>query len=126
MHPTFATSTFGQVALTIFEFAVLCSWIWLGVRVLIDVFASDDLSGWSKAGWLLVVVLVPLFGGAAYLIARGDAMAARSAKREREQPTQPRRTMTSAPSDIATLQVLRERGILSEEDYRHGKEQALQ
>ena len=126
MHSTSATSTFGQVALTAFELAVLFSWIWLGVRVLIDVFASDDLSRWSKAGWLLVIVLVPLLGGAVYLIARGDGMTARAAERERRQPTQPRRTMTSAPSDIATLQVLRERKIISEDDYRRGKDQALQ
>jgi hypothetical protein len=126
MHLTFATFAFGQVALTVLELAVLFAWIWLGVRVLIAAFASDDLSTWSKAGWLLLVFLVPLLGAAVYLIARGDGMTARAAVRERREPTQPRRTMTSAPSDIATLQVLRERGIISPEEYRHGKDQALQ
>jgi hypothetical protein len=43
------------------------------------VFASDDLSGWSKAGWMMLIVLVPLLGVVAYLIARGDNLAAHSA-----------------------------------------------
>jgi hypothetical protein len=125
MHPTFASSTFGQVALTVCALAALFAWIWLGVRILIDVFTSDDLSRSSKAGWVRLIVLIPLLGGAGYLIARGDGMAARAAERERRQPVQPRRTMTSAPSDIATLQVLRERKIISPDEYRQGRDQAL-
>jgi hypothetical protein len=76
MQP-FATYTFGQVLLTVFEFALLVLWIWVAVRVLVDVFSSPDLSGWSRAGWLLLIVLVPLLGVVVYLIARGDNMSRR-------------------------------------------------
>jgi hypothetical protein len=76
MHPTLATYTFGQAVLTIFEVALLFLWIWIAIRVVIDVFASDDISGWSKAGWMMLIVLVPLLGVTAYLIARGDRLAA--------------------------------------------------
>jgi uncharacterized membrane protein len=38
--------------------------------VLVDMFMRQDLSGWAKAGWLLVVLVLPLLGALIYLIAR--------------------------------------------------------
>jgi hypothetical protein len=39
----------------------------LGVH---DNFPRRDHSGWAKAGWLLLIVILPLFGCLIYLIAR--------------------------------------------------------
>jgi hypothetical protein len=72
-----ASYTFGQALLTVLEFALLVFWIWVGIRVIVDVFRSDDLSGWARAGWILLIVLVPLLGVVVYMIARGNEMAAR-------------------------------------------------
>ena len=44
----YATYTFGQALLTVFEFALLFLWIYLVVTVVADVFRSHDLSGWRK------------------------------------------------------------------------------
>ena len=57
-----ATYTFGQALLTVLELALLFLWIWLAVTVVMDVFRSHDLSGWAKAGWLVLILLVPLLG----------------------------------------------------------------
>ena len=59
------------------ELALLVLWIWIAIRVIVNVFESRDLSGWSKAGWLLLIVLVPLLGVVIYLIVRGDEMSRR-------------------------------------------------
>lgn len=43
-------------------------------NVVIDVFRSPDLRAGAKAGWLIIVLLVPLLGMLAYVVVRGDGM----------------------------------------------------
>ena len=69
-----ASITFGQVLLTVLELAVLAAWIWVAVSVIMDVFRSPDLSSAAKAGWIFVIVLIPILGVMIYVIARGDKM----------------------------------------------------
>jgi len=148
-----ATYTFGQALLTVLEFALLILWIWLAVTVVIDVFRSQDLSGWAKAGWLALVVLIPLLGVLIYVIARGDKMKAHEVSGERLQErafiadvedlgdrgiltddqvkrarskSQPITAATPSPDDdVAELEVLRDRGILSDEEFTRAKKRAL-
>jgi cell division protein FtsX len=68
------TYGFGEALLTVLEVAVLLVWIWLAITVIADVFKSDDLSGAAKAGWILLIVLIPLLGVLLYVVARGDEM----------------------------------------------------
>ncbi|MGX7678504.1 PLDc N-terminal domain-containing protein [Jatrophihabitans sp. DSM 45814] len=62
-------------------------WFFLLFRVIADVFDSDDLSGWGKAGWTVEAIVVPFFGVFIYLIFRGKGMPERGRRhtsRERE------------------------------------------
>ena len=68
------TTGFAEDLLTVLEVAVLLVWIWLAITVIADVFKSDDLSGAAKAGWILLIVLIPLLGVLLYVVARGDEM----------------------------------------------------
>src|ERR1700756_4540183 len=75
MAPAFAsTFTFGDALIAVLEFALLFFWIWIVIAVVTDIFRSHDLSGWAKAGWFVLIVMVPLFGVLIYLVARGDKM----------------------------------------------------
>ena len=148
-----ATYTFGQALLTVLELALLFLWIWLAVTVVIDVFRSHDLSGWAKAGWLVLVLLVPLLGVLIYVIARNDKMKAHQVSDERQQEIAvmaelrdlkdrgiltdeefqriygQRQLSKEAPAspdeDIAELESLKDRGLLSEDEFRRAKEKAL-
>ncbi|MGZ6725205.1 MAG: SHOCT domain-containing protein [Solirubrobacteraceae bacterium] len=111
----FATYTFGQALLTVLELALLFLWIWLAITVIIDVFRSHDLSGWAKAGWLVLIVLVPLLGVLIYVIARSDTMKAHQVSDARQQEI----------GSIAELESLKDRGLLSEEEFQRAKEKAL-
>ena len=149
----FATYTFGQALLTVLELALLFLWVWLAVTVVIDVFRSHDLSGWAKAGWLVLVVLVPLLGVLVYVIARSDKMKAHQVSDQRQQEIasiaeledlKDRGILTNAefqrlmeqrqlsqeppPSpddDIAELESLKDRGLLTEEEFQSAREKAL-
>ena len=63
-------------------FVVVC--IWAFVWIVIDVFRDHTLNGWAKAGWLILLVVLPLLGVLIYLIARGHSIAAREAQRTSE------------------------------------------
>ena len=52
-------------------------WFWILIRVLVDVFRRHDLSGWSKAGWTLFMIVLPFLGVLIYLIAHGKEMGQR-------------------------------------------------
>ena len=49
-------------------------WIILMFWIIGDIFRGNDLNGWAKAGWLLVVIVLPLLGVLVYLIMRSDWM----------------------------------------------------
>jgi Phospholipase_D-nuclease N-terminal/Short C-terminal domain len=149
----FATYTFGQALLTVLELALLFLWIWLAITVVIDLFRSHDLSGWAKAGWIVLIVLVPLLGVLVYVIARSDKMKAHQVSDARQQEIasiaeladlkdrgiltdeefqrvrRQRRLSQQAPpspdDDVAELEGLRDRGLLTEEEFKRAKEKAL-
>jgi hypothetical protein len=50
---------------------IFIAWILVVFGMLADVFRSDDISGAGKAGWVLLIIVVPIIGVLAYLVARG-------------------------------------------------------
>jgi hypothetical protein len=44
--------------------------IWVFIAVFADIFARPDLSGWAKAGWILLIFVLPFLGALIYVIAR--------------------------------------------------------
>ena len=121
--------TLGDALLTVLEFALLFLWIWIAIGVIFDVFRSTDLSGWGKAAWLLLIVIIPLFGVLIYLIARGHKMSEHALDQAQEQDAMFRSYVRSAASspadDIAKLDDLRSRGVISDEEFERAKAKAL-
>jgi hypothetical protein len=55
---------------TIMIFAFWVMVVFAVIWAFIDNFARHDHSGWAKAGWALVIIVLPLLGTLIYLIAR--------------------------------------------------------
>ena len=127
--PVVATFTFGDALLTVLEIALLFIWIWIAIGVVVDIFRSRDLSGWAKAAWLLLIVILPLIGVLIYLIARGHKMQDHAVRQAQEQDAAFRSYVRSAASspadDISKLEELRSRGVLTDAEFQRAKEQAL-
>lgn len=51
-------------------FYVLFMLIWMVITTIIDIFKRDDISGIAKAGWILLIVWLPLIGILAYVIVK--------------------------------------------------------
>jgi Short C-terminal domain len=76
--PLIASSyPFLEVLWDILIFFAWVIFIWIAITVLIDVFRRHDISGWGKAGWTILVVLIPWIGVLIYLIANHEGMAER-------------------------------------------------
>jgi hypothetical protein len=52
------------------------AWIWVLILILSDVFRRD-ISGWAKAAWVVVLIILPFLGTLIYLIAHGKDMTER-------------------------------------------------
>ncbi len=117
--------TFGSVlwAMIVFFFWFMLIWMFIGVFAVI--FRRNDLSGGAKAGWLLLIFIVPLFGILIYLIARPKMTAQdkemMSAMQERER----RATGYSAADEVAKLAKLRDEGKITAEEFEQMKQQAM-
>ena len=61
---------FGELMWTMLAFFFWFMLIWMFIHVFADIFRRDDLSGGAKAGWILLILILPLFGILIYVIAR--------------------------------------------------------
>jgi uncharacterized protein (UPF0333 family) len=127
--PLASSFSFADALLVGLELALLFLWIWIAIGVVVDIFRSPDLSGWGKAAWLLLIVILPLLGVLIYLIARGHKMQEHAISHAKAQDQAMReyiRTTASNPADdIAKLEDLRNRGVITNEEFERGKSKAL-
>ena len=116
---------------SIFIFFLWVLWIWLLIWIFIDIFRSRDLSGWAKALWFLFVLFIPLLGVLAYVIARGDSMHERAARQAQQQDQEWRAYVRDAagpqstPDQLAKLADLRDRGVITAEEFEREKAKVL-
>jgi hypothetical protein len=102
-------------------------WLMLLFRIFGDIFRSDDMGGWGKAFWTLFVVVVPFLGVLVYVIARGKGMAERdlqqyqAAEAANQQYIKQAAGTTSAADELGKLAALRERGVISNEEFEAQK-----
>jgi hypothetical protein len=48
--------------------------IWMFIVTLMDVFKRNDLSGWAKAGWVLLLFWLPLIGILLYVLMKKPSL----------------------------------------------------
>lgn len=110
---------------TMFLFFCWVLWAFLVITILIDIFRGD-LSGWGKAGWTLLVILVPLVGVIAYEIVHGDRLFRRGYSTDaRTLDESYRSTGNSSAYELSKLADLHQRGAISDAEYARGKEKIL-
>lgn len=123
--------SFLQWFLLMLYFTFFVIWIWLLISVYMDVFRSDDLGGVAKAGWVFLLLVLPYLGVLIYLIARGGSMQERSVERAKavEEATQAYiREAAGAPSpaeELAKLAELKDKGVLSDQEFAAQKAKLL-
>jgi len=114
---------------TIFLFFCLVLWIFLVALILIDVFRSPDIGGWAKAGWTVLVILVPLVGVVAYEIVHSDHVLGwhdRYVSDVRAKDAAYRASGgTSSAFELSKLADLHDRGVIDDAEFKQKKEEIL-
>lgn len=78
--------------LTMLYFFLWVMWFFLLFKVITDLFRDHSLSGWAKAGWLIVVLVLPYLGVFLYLVVRGGACGSVTSPRRRSRSRRSVRT----------------------------------
>src|SRR4029450_2534079 len=123
----------GQVFWSMLWFFLFFIWIWLLMGLFSDIFRSPDLSGWGKALWVIFIIALPFLGILVYLIARGSQMQERTLRQAADQEaafqTHVREvagsTGAGAANELAKLADLRDRGVISEDEFQQAKTKVL-
>jgi hypothetical protein len=120
-----------SVFMSLLWFFLFVLWFWLLITILADIFRSHDLGGFSKTIWVLFVIFLPFLGVFVYLIARGHKMhehatadvAASDAAFK--QYVRDSAGTTSTADQLAKLADLRDRGVLTPEEFEAQKAKIL-
>ena len=114
---------FGDVFMTMLVFFFWVLYICMFMAVFGDIFRRHDLSGWGKAGWTLLVVVLPLVGILAYMVTRPKPTQEELAMMG--YGNRPRGHGISSADEIAKLAELRAQGVITEEEYARLKARAV-
>ena len=115
---------------TIFMFFIFLAWIWVLIGVVTDVLRSDDLNGFTKALWVLGIIIVPWLGVLTYLVIRGDGMAERNEKALVKAEEMRRAHIQgggemSVAEQLSKLAELRDKGVITEVELQAQKAKLL-
>ena len=116
---------------SIFIFFLWVIWIWILIWIFMDIFRSRDLSGGAKALWILFVIFLPMIGVLVYLIARGGKMHQHAVQDARAQDQAARAYIReaagpeSSADQLAKLADLRDRGVITAEEFEREKAKIL-
>ncbi len=106
--------------------------IWIAITVLIDVFRRHDISGWAKAAWVILVVILPWVGVLIYLIVNHNGMNERRAQDNQQAQAQfddyVRKAAGTggAASEIEKAKQLLDSGAINQQEFDALKAKALQ
>ncbi|MEK2489048.1 SHOCT domain-containing protein [Kitasatospora purpeofusca] len=128
---------------TMLELFLWILWFFLLFKIITDIFRSHDMGGWAKAGWMILVILLPLIGVLVYVIVRGKSMGERDVAQAQkadaafkayirdaagtpgEGGTGEAGTSRSHVDDLAKLAALKADGSITEEEYQKAKDKLL-
>ncbi|HSQ00162.1 MAG TPA: SHOCT domain-containing protein [Candidatus Dormibacteraeota bacterium] len=123
----------GDVLLWFFEIFMFVAWFWLLMTVVGDLFRDHEVSGTSKALWIIGLLLFPYIGVLAYLVVRGGGMGARATRSMREAQDQIDAHIRSvagggaSPADqIQKAKALLDAGAIDRAEFDRLKAKALQ
>ena len=120
-----AMSTFVEVLWWMLVFFFWFMAIWIFISIFADIFHRKDLSGWGKAGWIILIFIVPFLGAIIYMIARPKMTAQDKEEMEKMQEAQRRLSGYSPSEEISKAAELRDKGEITADQYEEIKRKAM-
>jgi hypothetical protein len=119
--------TYRNFLTDVFTIFIFIMWFWLLISIGGDLFRRHDISGWGKAIWIIVLILLPYIGVLAYVISQGRGMAERNLQQAQQAREEIRRAVGfSAADEIEKLDRLKKAGSISDAEFTRLRTQLVQ
>ena len=123
----------GSFILALFEFFIFFAYLMCLFWIFSDLFRDRELGGFAKTIWILFIIILPVLGMLAYVIARGGGMTERALEHEqrvREQQAQYIQSVAgpsggTAADQIASAKSLLDSGAIDQTEFEALKAKAL-
>jgi hypothetical protein len=116
-----ADVSFGEVLVSILYIFLLVIFFWLLITIFADLFRRK-ISGWAKAGWVILIILLPFLGILIYLITRGHSWAEDHERWAQEDMAAARKQLgVNVGDELQKLSALHDQGKLSDAEFETAK-----
>ena len=120
-----STLTFWDLIWSMVAFFFWFAFIWIFISLFADIIRRDDLSGPSKALWILLLVVLPFIGALIYIATRPKVTPQDVRLMAQTEAATKAAASVSTADEIEKLQQLRATGAISEPEYEVLKQRAL-
>jgi hypothetical protein len=120
-----ATLTFWDVMWSMVAFFFWFMFIWIFIQIFADIFRRNDMSGISKAIWLIVLVILPFLGAIIYMMMRPKVTAQDVQMMAQTEAAVKAAGGVSTADELAKLTQLRDSGALTIPEYEALKAKLL-
>ena len=117
--------TLGSMLWTMLVFFFWMMAIWIFISLFADILRRNDLSGWAKAGWLVLLFVLPFIGALIYMVARPKMTEQDKEQLEKMQAAQQRVAGYSPADEIEKLSKLRDSGAITADEFEDMKRKAM-
>lgn len=120
----------GAFLLLTLEIFLLVAFLMVLWRILLDLFSDTTLSGWAKAGWIFLLIFLPVLGALIYLIARGRGMTertvaqAQAAQNATDQYIR-QTSMRGSATELESAKRLLDSGTITQEEFNKIKAEVV-
>lgn len=102
-------------ALAVFMFIL---WFWLFITAASDLFRRDDISGFGKVLWVILLIALPYIGIFAYILTQGGGMAERNKTQAVRARDELRKVVGfSVADELVKLDRLKSENAISSDEY---------
>jgi hypothetical protein len=117
--------SFGSViwAMVVFFFWFMA--IWIFITIFADIFRRNDIHGGAKAGWIVLIFVLPFLGALIYIAARPKMTEQDKQMMDQAVEAQRRIEGYSSADEVAKLAKLRDAGEITAAEYEDMKKKAM-
>jgi len=120
-------STFANFLADAFAVFVFILWFWLFITAASDLFRRQDVSGFGKVLWVILLIVLPYIGIFAYILTQGGGMAERNRAQARQARDELRQIAGfSVADELVKLDRLVSENSISKEEYARLRARILQ
>jgi hypothetical protein len=106
-----------DVFLAMIYFFFLFMAIWIFIAIFADIFRRNDIHGPVKAGWIILIFILPFIGCLIYIIARPKVTAQDVQMMTQAEAANKAVAGVSTADQLAKLQQLKDSGAISAAEY---------